>query len=68
MSNPEIRCSVCGKCRDAMLHIRADFPPDAARKWLRRHCSRAGKPCDFTYRAGFEIVGRAAAMSKPTED
>jgi hypothetical protein len=65
MPNPKISCIVCGKCRDPMLHMRADFPPDAARKWLRRYCAYAGKPCNFTYRPGFEIVGRAGAMSEP---
>lgn len=67
MSDPEVRCNVCGKCRNPMLHMRADFPPDAARKWLKRYCTRASKPCEFGYRAGFEVVGRAGAMSKPKD-
>lgn len=48
--NPIIYCEKCGMTRDCMLHQRAEFPPDAARKWLRkRH-----KNCDgeLKYRVG----------------
>ena len=52
MSDPTITCTKCGKRRNCMQHMRSDFPPDAARKWLRRQCKIEGKPCEFGYRAG----------------
>jgi hypothetical protein len=67
MSAPEVKCNVCNRRKNPMEHMRADFPPEAARKWLKRTCKRDGKPCQFGYRAGFEIVGRASAMSKPEQ-
>lgn len=65
MSAPEVRCTVCSRRKNPMEHMRADHPPTAARAWLKRTCKREGKPCEFGYRAGFEVVGRAGAMSKP---
>jgi hypothetical protein len=65
MSDPTVTCTKCGARRNCMLHTRADHPPTAARAWLKRTCKRGGKPCEFGYRAGFEVVGRAGAMSKP---
>jgi hypothetical protein len=44
--------------------MRADHPPTAAKKWLRKTCRLLSRPCEFTYRAGFEVVGRAGAMAK----
>ena len=53
MSNPTVTCVECGRTRDAMLHMRAEHPPTAARKWLKKTCSSGGsKPCKFSYRAG----------------
>jgi hypothetical protein len=68
MSDPKVWCTVCGRRKNPTDHMRADFPPEAARKWLKRTCRREGKPCEFGYQAGFEIVGRAGAMSKLSED
>ena len=65
MSSPEVRCLVCDRRKNPLDHRRADHPPTAARAWLKRTCKREGKPCEFGYRAGFEVVGRAGAMSKP---
>lgn len=68
MLAPEVKCSVCGKARDPMHHMRADHPPTAARAWLKRHCRWDGRPCDFTYRAGIDVEGLRKALQKtPTE-
>lgn len=58
MSNPTITCTHCGRTRDCTLHMRSEFPPDAAKKWLRKTCEANqvpyAKPCEFTYRAGID--------------
>ena len=55
MTNPIKYCVVCDRERDCMLHLRADVPPAAAERWLRRSCPQKGvrpRPCDIRYRAG----------------
>lgn len=53
--DPEVYCVKCGRTRDCLKHLRAEFPPDAAKKWLRK----AHKPCDgeIRYRAGLRMGG-----------
>jgi hypothetical protein len=51
MSNPIIQCSTCKRSRDCMLHTRAEFPPDAAERWLRKSC-QTRSACNFIYKAG----------------
>lgn len=58
MSDPTVTCKTCARQRSCMLHLRADFPPDAARKWLRKTCERGRKDCDLVYRVGIELRGR----------
>lgn len=67
MEPPTITCTYCGRKRDATRHMRADFPPDAARKWLRRNCPHQGagpSPCEFRYRAGVDVEGLRAALKR----
>jgi hypothetical protein len=45
-----------------MLHMRADFPPEAARKWMRKTCKHEEKPCQFGYRAGINLDGIRDAL------
>lgn len=75
MSDPTITCRTCGRQRNCMLHQRADHPPTAAKKWLRKICAQKGA-CEFTYRAGVSsetqgwidiIRGAAPSPSDPEE-
>lgn len=60
-SYPMQYCHGCSRERDCTLHPRASFPPEAAKKWLKRTCiayctMRNIKPaCSFTYQAGFGL-------------
>ena len=53
-TNPVVTCVRCGAQRDCTLHTRAEFPPDAAKKWLRKQCPTR-QLCEFTYRAGISL-------------
>lgn len=64
---PKVTCTYCGRRRAATLHMRADFPPDAARKWLKRTCKHEEKPCDFGYRAGVDVEGLRKALIGKTD-
>ena len=62
MTNPIKYCTTCERVRDCMLHLRADFPPEAAERWLRRSCPRKGvrpRPCDIRYQAGIMPASKA---------
>ena len=60
-SEPIEYCKTCDRERSCYSHMRAEFPPDAARKWLKRTCPYKGpggtrwdtKKCDIYYKAGF---------------
>lgn len=58
MSNPTITCSKCGRQRDCMSHLRADHPPTAAKKYLKRTCKMGG--CTFEYRIGILFPDKPA--------
>lgn len=64
MNPPTITCTYCGRRRDATRHMRAESPPDAARKWLRKTCQHGANPCEFGYRAGVDTEGIKAAMRR----
>jgi len=51
-TNPLIICEACGESRNCTLHPRAEFPPDAARAYLRKHCDNEPDSCRFRYQAG----------------
>jgi hypothetical protein len=55
--NPKQKCTICGRIRDCSSHLRAEHPPTAAKKWLKKTCPETGKPCEFQYTAGIEFKG-----------
>lgn len=59
-ANPMVYCEKCGMKRDVMLHRRADFPPGAAEKWLKkRHKNCDGKIKYIVgLRPGSRVVGQ----------
>jgi hypothetical protein len=63
MKDPIKKCTTCGRTRNCMLHKRADFPPDAAEKWLKKTCEQKGK-CEITYQAGIDIEGIARRLKQ----
>ncbi len=65
MSQPMMTCSVCQRRRNCIMHIRADHPPTAAKKWLRSKCVHAEKPCDIHYTAGIEPRGSVVGQQEP---
>lgn len=54
--DPYQSCATCGEQRSCMLHLRAEFPPDAAKKYLKKHCPLDGKLCEFHYSAGLAFA------------
>lgn len=60
-SHPYVYCEKCGMKRDCMEHLRAEFPPDAAKKWLKKHHA----PCDgeIKYMCGFGIGSKPTGQS-----
>lgn len=71
MADPIIRCDWCARERRVLLHHRAEHPPTAAKRWLRKTCRTPKehdpnccsgctiyvKPCEFVYRAGVDVAG-----------
>ena len=51
-SEPTIICKTCQLERSCLRHTRAEFPPDAAWRWVKKHCPRGGASCTRSYRAG----------------
>lgn len=67
-TDPTMMCKTCGRERNCTLHRQADFPPDAARKWLRKTCADK-TTCDLVYTAGLALGGRPRApIPKPDEE
>jgi hypothetical protein len=59
MSEPMTWCDVCLRSRSPYLHDNGrgcDSPPVKAQTYLKKTCRIAGKPCKFSYRAGFKLV------------
>lgn len=54
--SPYVYCIKCMMRRDCTKHLRAEFPPEAAKKWLKKHHA----PCDgeIRYMAGIERSSR----------
>jgi len=59
---PKQHCTSCGRERRCELHSRAEFPPDAAKRWLLDHCPGDGKLCEIEYRADFLPGGPVIGM------
>lgn len=53
--DPVIYCTMCSLVRRVLLHLRAEFPPDAARRWFRKH--HKGCNGEVKYRAGLSLGG-----------
>jgi hypothetical protein len=49
-TTPHQWCRTCHRRRACRLHLRAEFPPAAARRWLQRSCPwpREGR-CQIIY-------------------
>lgn len=60
--NPVIYCETCGMERNCLLHLRAEFPPDAARKWMAKH--HKGCKGALRYRAGMEPASRITGQAQ----
>jgi hypothetical protein len=67
MSNPMVICDACGDRRDCTLHTRAEFPPDAAKAWMRRTCEKPKGSCRLRYQAGIGPFPRIVGMSDRAE-
>ena len=48
--DPYVTCKTCGARRNCMEHMSAEFPPEAAKRWLLKRCDR--DDCDLAYRSG----------------
>lgn len=53
MSAPTVTCQLCGRSRIVTPDGRG-FPPDIAKRKLRRECAANGCACDPQYRAGID--------------
>lgn len=53
-TEPTYTCKICARRRSCRLHLRAEFPPDAAKHWLKKTCSTPTR-CDLEYRAGIQL-------------
>ena len=58
MTEPRAICKVHGVTRYCSKHLRAENPPEAAMKWLRKTCPKwksrlDTRPCNVVYEAGF---------------
>lgn len=51
MSAPRQTCKLCGNTWEISVHM-GGFPPDTARRYLRRLCQAQGCPCDPEYTIG----------------
>jgi hypothetical protein len=53
MSEPAMTCTLCGR-RQVVRPDGRGFPPDIAKRKLRKLCNAAGCRCDPVYRAGID--------------
>lgn len=60
--DPYVTCKTCGARRNCMEHMSAEFPPEAAKRWLRKRCDR--DDCDLAYTAGVRVSGPAVGQSR----
>lgn len=57
MSEPTQTCLRCGRVEIVRPDGRG-FPPDIAKRKLRKACKENGCPCEPQYRAGLSFGGR----------
>ncbi len=63
-NEPTYSCRLCGR----VVVVRRDgrgFPPDIAKRKLKRLCKADGCKCDPTYLAGFAIGSRIVGQEVP---
>lgn len=66
MSEPTVTCALCGRSQ-AVVPSGRGFPPDTAKRKLRKICQAGGCSSDPQYRAGFIMGGRATGQESATE-
>lgn len=60
---PKITCRICGRAELVSgRHLRAEFPPDSARRALRKLCKEHCTEEDLVYTAGLRFGGLAQGM------
>lgn len=52
-SRPRVICDRCKSVRYCDQHLRSEFPPDAAKRWMQRSCKANGCNGEAVYVAGF---------------
>ena len=55
-------CKVCRAIRYCDRHARAEFPPDAAKRWLERACRAKGHEPALVYQAGATVRGNVVGQ------
>jgi hypothetical protein len=65
MSGPTQTCQACGRVETVRQDGRG-FPPDIAKRRLRKRCKEAGCACDPQYRAGVRFGGPVTGMAVNT--
>ena len=61
MTEPTVTCALC----ERSVIVRPDgrgFPPDIAKRKLRKLCKAEGCQCEPVYRAGILLGGRVTGM------
>jgi len=56
MSEPRQTCKLCGNSVEVSPFVNG-FPPDAAKRKLKKLCRDNGCECDPQYTAGFDLRG-----------
>ena len=63
MSEPRVTCDKCGR-RAVVVQTGRGFPPDVARRKLRKLCRAAGCDGEPQYRAGIDpVLARQLGLS-----
>ena len=67
MSEPTQTCELCGRAETVRPDGRG-FPPDIAKRKLKRWCNAQGCPSQPVYRPGFSFGPRARGMEAGGSD
>lgn len=57
-TRPSMFCQLCGMIEYCDRHLRAEFPPDATERALKRRHAQTQCAGDFVYRAGILPRGK----------
>lgn len=63
-NSPFCYCEICGLKRSCDYHMAAEFPPDAAKRWIKKQHKLSGCNGDIKYRAGFTIGSLPTGQNK----